>query len=134
MTATVPARARRTRVVLPHGALKCDPADAHRIAAEHGGHVEHADIALLADGSEILGPWESTTDPADDAGTETVEWCVWETRPDGPIIHTPFGLDGETWAIKQAALIRLAGGQAEPRHRTVRTIAGPWTTAEQVGV
>jgi hypothetical protein len=48
----------RYRAVLPAGTVKGIPLDAALAAvAEHGGHVEHAEVWLLPTRHEVLGPW-----------------------------------------------------------------------------
>lgn len=50
--------ARRHRVVIPKvGAMKCDLADARRIARETGGWVEESTAELFADGQLLQGRW-----------------------------------------------------------------------------
>jgi hypothetical protein len=51
----------RTRlVVVGRGSIKCDLEDARRVAAgvdPSRVYVERSSVALLDDGTEVLGPW-----------------------------------------------------------------------------
>lgn len=61
MNETDTIEVRRARLVIPgRGAIKCDLADARRVAhgvAPDKAYVEVSEVCLLADGTEVLGPW-----------------------------------------------------------------------------